>query len=156
MKTNNTLKIGSKITTFSCISLLDGLSVNISQINKPALINFWSTNCFYSTNELVSIDKVKNIYNDKVDFFLINCGDSIEVVKEYLNRNKTKMMLKNLKLQNIFIDYNDYITDLLNITDIPTSIIIDENLMINYTLIGKNKVSKYLSCLNFLTTNKIK
>lgn len=145
------LKAMKKIAPFTCKTLIKESIINITEIKKPILINFWSITCNYSIDEMVNINnKVICNYNDKVLFLFINCGDSIGEINDFVNKNTTKASFKNFIIKNICVDYDDYITSLLGISDIPTSIIIDKELTVRHILIGKNREDKYINCLDSL------
>ena len=155
---NYQLKTMKKIIPFTCRTLINGNSIDLNEVKKPILINFWSITCHYSVDEIVDINnKVIYNYNDKVLFIFINCGDSVDEVNEFINKNLTKLLFKNFITQNICIDYDDYITNLLGISDIPISIILDEKLIIRHLMLGKTKIDKYINYLNDLfDDNKLK
>ena len=154
MKSCYSLKVGKKIIPFKCKSLIEGENFDLSQIRKPVFALFWCVDCICSLYEMANINnKVINLYKEKVDFLFINCGDNIDDVNEYFNKNRLKMSLIDFKTRYVCVDYFDYITNLINIVDIPTSIIIDENLFIRSILVGKNKVEKYLNCIDNVLSN---
>lgn len=142
------LKINKKIPTFLLYKLKKEKKNAINIENKALFINFWSIECDYCIKEILKITEIIN-KNKDIYFLFINCGNSKEDVNIFLNK-------KNLKL-NVLLDEDDYLTELLDIKNIPTSIIIDKNKYIVNIFIGEQNKMKYISSIkNTLNNTNIK
>ena len=132
------LKIGKKIPSFLFYKLKKEKK-NIQNIeDKIIFINFWSIECDYCIKEIVKIEEIIT-KNKDIYFLFINCGNSKEDVYSFLNK-------KNLKL-NVLLDEDDYLTELLDIKNIPTSIIINKSKNILNIFIGEQNKNKYNSTI---------
>ena len=118
---------------------------NIKNIeNKIIFINFWSIECDYCIREINKIIDIIDKYND-VYFLFINCGNSKDDVISFLKKRKLKI--------NILLDEDDYLTELLDIRNIPTSIIVDKNKKILNIFIGEKNKVKYINTLKNIINN---
>lgn len=146
---NTKLKENTKLPLFTCKAVYTKKILDISRLNNTsALIYFWAVECEYCTHELIKLSSLFNTYKENTEFIYINCGDTEEEIINYITKNSQKIQLNiNNISENIYSDYNDNITTLLNVENIPTTLIIKKNLIINNILIGKNKIEKYKSLI---------
>jgi len=141
------LKIGKKIPSFIFYILKKEKKNTVNIEDKILFINFWSIECDYCIKEILKITEIIN-KNKNTYFLFINCGNSKEDVDYFLNK-------KNLKL-NVLLDEDDYLTELLDIRNIPTSIVIDQNKSIVNIFIGEQNKLKYINSIkNALNNHKV-
>lgn len=146
---NTKLKENTKIQLFTCKAVYTKETLDISLFyNTQILIYFWAIECEYCTSELIKLSTLSNTYKENTKFIYINCGDTEEEIINFITKNSQKLQLNiNNISEKIYSDYNDNITSLLNIENIPTTLIIKKNLIINNILVGKNKIEKYKNLL---------
>ena len=138
------LKIGKTIPSFFYYKLKIEKK-NIKNIeNKIIFLNFWSIECDYCIKEINKIEDIISKFDD-IYFLFINCGDSKEDVINFLNKKKLNI--------NILLDEDDYLTELLDVKNIPTSIIIDKNKNIVNILIGEQNKIKYINYIKNALNN---
>jgi len=141
------LKIGKKIPSFIFYKQKKKKKNTVNIEDKILFINFWSIECDYCIKEILKITEIIN-KNKNTYFLFINCGNSKEDVDYFLNK-------KNLKL-NVLLDEDDYLTELLDIRNIPTSIVIDQNKSIVNIFIGEQNKLKYINSIkNALNNHKV-
>lgn len=109
---------------------LDGQAVALSEFRgKPLLLNFWATWCPPCRAEMPYIQQVYDEWSDKgLVVFAINIGESSAKVKEF-------MQISGLSFP-VLLDTDENIANIYTTGDIPTSIFIDGDGIIQDKIIG--------------------
>lgn len=105
-----------------------GNEFDLSKEEKPVLINFWATWCPPCRAEMPGLQKLYDKYSDKIDFIMVNVGESEEEVTKFINENEYTFPIG-------FDSEGKYATA-FKITGIPTTFILDKNKTIKNYLIG--------------------
>ena len=80
------------------------------------LMTFWATWCYYCVEELPMIQRLYDIYKNKIDFILVNCGEDKNTVDAFLKK-------KNFSFQ-VGYDIDNVYTSHYKILGIPRTIIL--------------------------------
>lgn len=122
-------EIGKPIANLSLTSL-DGIEVNISDFHgKVILINSWATWCPPCKAEMPSLEK----------FYRENRAQGFEILA--INAGEPKELISNFKINNlitfpIFVDPDGSKLESFGITNLPTSIVVNQKGIVEYIHIG--------------------
>ena len=105
-------KLPSKILTTQ-----NGEKIDLSKINKPTVLNFWFTSCKPCIDEMPILNKIKNKYQDQVDFIAIT----------YETKDKTIPFFKKHKFDYKQIIGEKEFIEQLGIQEFPKNIFINKN-----------------------------
>jgi len=105
-------KLPSKILTTQ-----NGEKIDLSKINKPTVLNFWFTSCKPCIDEMPILNKIKNKYQDQVDFIAIT----------YEAKDKTIPFFKKHKFDYKQIIGEKEFVEQLGIQAFPKNIFINKN-----------------------------
>ena len=109
--------LNKKLPTFISFSL-NNEKIDLSKLNgKPTLLNFWFTTCLPCIAEMPVLNRIKDKYNDKVNFISITFNDK-KSVEAFLKKH-------NFNFEKI-AGAKEFI-DTLGITHFPKNIFIDKN-----------------------------
>ena len=106
-----------------------GTTFELNKTNKPVFINFWATWCPPCRMEMPGLQSLYEEYRDKVDFVMINLGETRETIEDFLVENE-------LYTFPIGYDVNDTYGLRFGIIGIPTTYIIDKNKVISNYVVG--------------------
>lgn len=106
-----------------------GTTFELNKTNKPVFINFWATWCPPCRMEMPGLQSLYEEYRDKVDFVMINLGETRETIEDFLIENE-------LYTFPIGYDVNDTYGLRFGIIGIPTTYIIDKNKVISNYVVG--------------------
>lgn len=113
-----------------------GNTFDLSKTNKPVLINFWATWCPPCRAEMPGLQNLYEEYGQKMDFVMIDCGETKETVQDFLIENEIYTF-------PIGYDTDDTYGFKFNITSIPTTCIIGKDKKIKNFIIGMRTEEQY-------------
>lgn len=112
------LFLDSKLPEFN-LKDLDGKIFNSSSLlGKPTLIDFWSKGCPGCILEMPELNKLKQKYNDKINFIAVSFDPQDTVIK-FLKKN-------NFNFYHL-VNGGNFAKNTLKITGIPRNIFLDKN-----------------------------
>lgn len=106
-----------------------GADFDLSKSNKPVLMNFWATWCPPCRMEMPGLQSLYEEYSDRVDFVMINLGETKETVQDFLVENEFYTF-------PIGYDTNNYYGNKFVMTSIPTTFIIGKDKKLKNYIIG--------------------
>jgi thiol-disulfide isomerase/thioredoxin len=106
-----------------------GVDFDLSKTNKPVLMNFWATWCPPCRMEMPGLQSLYEEYGDKVDFVMINLGETKETIQDFLVENEYYTF-------PIGYDTNNYYGNKFVMTSIPTTFIIGKDKILRNYIIG--------------------
>ena len=106
-----------------------GADFDLSKSNKPVLMNFWATWCPPCRMEMPGLQSLYEEYSDRVDFVMINLGETKETVQDFLVENEFYTF-------PIGYDTNNYYGNKFVMTSIPTTFIISKDKVLKNYIIG--------------------
>lgn len=106
-----------------------GVDFDLSKSNKPVLMNFWATWCPPCRMEMPGLQSLYEEYSDRVDFVMINLGETKETVQDFLVENEFYTF-------PIGYDTNNYYGNKFVMTSIPTTFIIGKDKKLKNYIIG--------------------
>ena len=65
-----------------------GVTFDLSKSKKPALVNFWATWCPPCRIEMPGLQNLYEEFGDKVDFVMINLGETKDTIQDFLVENE--------------------------------------------------------------------
>ena len=134
------LEEGMELTDLS-IETNKGTTFDLNIIDKPVLINFWATWCPPCRMEMPGLQNIYEKYKDRVEFVMINLGETNETISDFLIENETYTF-------PIGYDESGYYGLKYAIVSIPTTIILDKNKIIKHYLVGARDEKEFEECLN--------
>ena len=111
---------GTKAPEFTVFSLNDQLSSLSQRRGKLVYINFFTSWNLYSIEEIKSLDSLKKVFSEKVDFFNISIDEDVDILKSCITDYRLKGDFYHLGI-------NKDIIELYRIVTVPYSVLIDEN-----------------------------
>jgi thiol-disulfide isomerase/thioredoxin len=78
--------LGKKLPSMPLKTLTDR-TIDLSNIAKPMVLNFWGVNCAPCIREMPELNKLKKKYAAKVDFYALTFNRKTEVIK-FLDKHK--------------------------------------------------------------------
>ena len=106
-----------------------GVDFDLSKTSKPVLMNFWATWCPPCRMEMPGLQSLYEEYSDRVDFVMINLGETKETVQDFLVENEFYTF-------PIGYDTNNYYGNKFVMTSIPTTFIIGKDKKLKNYIIG--------------------
>ena len=134
------LKEGMELTDLS-IETNKGKMFDLNFIDKPVLINFWATWCPPCRMEMPGLQNIYEKYRDKVEFVMINLGETNETISDFLVENEIYTF-------PIGYDQSGYYGLKYSIVSIPTTVILDKNKIIKHYLVGAREEKQFEECLD--------
>lgn len=113
-----------------------GTVFDLSKTDKPALINFWATWCPPCRAEMPSFQNLYEEYGSKINFVMIDSGESKETIQDFLVENEVYTF-------PIGYDSDDTYGFKFNIMAIPTTYIIGKDKKIKNIIVGMRTESQY-------------
>ena len=113
-----------------------GNAFDLSKTNKPVLINFWATWCPPCRAEMPGLQNLYEEFGQKMDFVMIDCGETKETVQDFLIENEIYTF-------PIGYDTDNTYGFKFNITSIPTTCIVGKDKIINNFIIGMRTEEQY-------------
>ncbi len=121
-------KIGSRAPGFTMIGA-DGNSLNLYDLDRPVLLNFWNSGCKPCRDEMPLLQRVYDERRDEGLMLLaVNIGQSPAWIRSFTEDN-------NLHIPILF-DVNATIARQYQIRYLPTSFFIDADLIVQEMVIG--------------------
>ena len=103
--------------TSKILTTINGEKIDLSKIDKPTVLNFWFTSCKPCIDEMPILNKIKNKYQDKVDFIAITYEPGDKTIPFF---KKHKFDYKQIIGEKEFVEH-------LGIQAFPKNIFIDKN-----------------------------
>lgn len=113
-----------------------GSKFDLSKAEKPVLINFWATWCPPCRGEMPGLQSLYEEYQSKIDFVMINIGETKETVEEFLKENKIYTF-------PIGYDSDMALANSFKIMSIPTTFIVGKDKKIKNFIIGARAESDF-------------
>ena len=109
---------------------------NLFETEKPVLINFWATWCPPCREEMPGLQDLYEQYGKKIDFMMINLGESKATVQDFLIESE------KFTFPVAYDIINDYGYK-FNIMAIPTTILIGKDKVIKKYLLGARSKEQF-------------
>ena len=121
--------VDQHITDFK-FKLLDGSEDSIlKNRGKVILLNFWAIWCHPCKIEMPDIEELKSMMkNEDFRVLTVNYGDSPQKVRNYFDKNSYTF--------DVILDYDKKFSEIMRITGLPTTVIIDKNGKIRGKIMG--------------------
>ena len=113
-----------------------GTTFDLSKTDKPALLNFWATWCPPCRAEMPGLQNLYEEYGNKIDFVMVDLGESKEAVEDFLVENEIYTF-------PIAYDIDNTYGFKFNITGIPTTYIIGKDKKIKNLIVGMRTDKQY-------------
>jgi cytochrome c biogenesis protein CcmG, thiol:disulfide interchange protein DsbE len=110
--------LNKKLPKFSLKSFNGTMFSSNQLLGKPTLITFWGTGCRGCIEEMPQLNKLKEKYNDSVNFIAITSEPEV-LVKNFLKIHSFDF--------NHLIEAKTYVRDTLSINQNPMNFFIDKN-----------------------------
>lgn len=123
-----------------------GSTFDLNKATKPVLINFWATWCPPCRMEMSGLQALYEEYRDKVDFVMINLGESKETIQDFLVENE-------LYTFPIGYDETDSYGMKFSIVGIPTTYIIGKDKIIKNCIVGARSEEQFREYLEEVIKN---
>lgn len=117
-----------------------GSTFDLSKIDKPALVNFWATWCPPCRSEMPGLQNLYDSYKDKVDFILIDSGETEEDVNSFISEEGYTFP--------IAYDLDNAYSIKFNITAIPTTYIVGKDKKIKKFFLGATSEEDFKAALD--------
>ena len=141
---DSTFKVDSKIYDLAVGMTMPNVKVDtnkgnvfeLSKTTKPVLINFWATWCPPCRMEMPGLQSLYEEYGDRIDFVMINLGETKETIQDFLVENE---------IYTFPIGYdeaNNY-GDMFSIMAIPTTYIVGKDKVIKNYVIGAREEKQF-------------
>ncbi len=139
----NSLVADGSVVDFT-LKTLDNKEFRLKEVNANAIIlDFWATWCFPCKAQTEILKDIYRDYSNKgVKIISINVGETQEKVKKYVEKNSIPFVQ--------LLDSDQKVSDALQITALPTIIVLDKNKKIvfkNSTLTKRKKIILHLKKL---------
>ena len=119
---------------------------DLDKITKPALINFWATWCPPCRMEMPGLQNLYEKYGDKVDFVMINAGETKETIQDFLVENEIYSF-------PIGYDVEDSYAMKFGIMGIPTTYLVGTDKIIKNYIIGARSEEQFEEYIKNLINN---
>lgn len=113
-----------------------GTTFELSKTDKPVLINFWATWCPPCRAEMPGLQNLYEEYGSKIDFVMVDLGESKETVQDFLVENEIYTF-------PVAYDVDDTYGFKFNITAIPTTFIVGKDKKIKNLIGGMRSEAQY-------------
>lgn len=137
---NYNLSEGMKMPSIK-VETNKGTIFDLSNIDKPVFINFWTTWCPPCREELPFIQNLYEEYAEKMDFILIDLNETKATVQDFLIENEIFTFPIGYDIDGVY-------GDKFNIISIPTTFIIDKDKIIKHYVIGMRTEEQYRKYIN--------
>lgn len=118
------LLLGKKLPEFSLKDLNGETFTSKQLIGKPALINYWSIYCGPCVGEIPDLNKLMDMYADKMNF--------VAIAESACSKGELENFLQKRPFNFKMLTLGDEYKKELKIQAIPVNIFIDENGIIKY------------------------
>ena len=129
------LKVGDSMPNI-VVETNKGTTFDLSKVEKPVLVNFWATWCPPCRAEMPGLQNLYDEYKDKIDFVMINVGETNDDISAFLNENNTYTF-------PIGYDPNTRYAETFKITGIPTTFIVGKDKVIKSYIIGMESENNF-------------
>ena len=129
------LQQGDKMPNIN-VEMNNGNMFELDKTDKPALINFWATWCPPCRMEMPGLQKLYEEYGDKIDFVMINLGETKETINDFLSENKTYTF-------PIGYDLSENLGTKFSIVGIPTTYIVGKDKIIKNYIVGARDENQF-------------
>lgn len=119
--------VGKTAPVFT-LSSLDGKEVQLGNLNKPYVLNFWATWCPPCRDEIPELDQFARKYSGNIQFYAINLQESDVKVAAFFKQNGYNIP--------VLLDKNGTVAQTFRVTSIPTTIVVDSQGIIRYRKTG--------------------
>lgn len=113
-----------------------GVTFDLSKSKKPALINFWATWCPPCRMEMPGLQNLYEEFGDKVDFVMVNLGETKETIQDFLVENEVYTF-------PIGYDEKESYGTKFSIVGIPTTYIIGKDKVLKNYVIGAREEDQF-------------
>lgn len=141
---DSTFKVDSKIYDLAVgmtmpnvkVDTNKGSTFELNKTSKPVLINFWATWCPPCRMEMPGLQSLYEEYGDRIDFVMINLGETKETIQDFLVENE-------LYTFPIGYDETNSYGDMFSIMAIPTTYIVGKDKVIKNYVIGAREERQF-------------
>lgn len=141
---DSTFKVDSKIYDLAVgmtmpnvkVDTNKGSTFELNKTSKPVLINFWATWCPPCRMEMPGLQSLYEEYGDRIDFVMINLGETKETIQDFLVENE-------LYTFPIGYDETNSYGDKFSIMAIPTTYIVGKDKVIKNYVIGAREERQF-------------
>lgn len=113
-----------------------GTTFDLSKTEKPVLINFWATWCSPCRAEMPGLQNLYEEYGNKIDFVMIDLGETKETVQDFLVEN-------GLYTFPVACDIDNTFGFRFNIIGVPTTYIIGKDKILKNLVVGRRTEEQY-------------
>ncbi|MED1646130.1 TlpA disulfide reductase family protein [Brevibacillus agri] len=123
-------KVGFTAPYFSLLSMDNGTFQINGNRDKPVVVNFWASWCGPCRQEAPDLKAVYEKYRDRLDFYAVNmtANDDLEAAKAFVKEFDLPFP--------ILLDRRGEISDMYQVSSIPTTYFIDKHGIIRQKIIG--------------------
>lgn len=93
-------------------------NIQDSLIEKPILLEFWASWCKGCISTIPKLNKLAEMYSNRMTFISVNSYESLETIKDFLQRKEVKSI--------VYHDKDQALKNAFNIHVIPIAILIDK------------------------------
>lgn len=123
-----------------------GVAFDLNKTKKPVLINFWATWCPPCRMEMPGLQNLYEEFGDKVDFVMINLGETKDTIQDFLVENEVYTF-------PIGYDETDSYGMKFSIVGIPTTYIIGKDKIIKNYIVGARDEDQFREYLEEVIKN---
>ena len=121
----------------------DNILSNIHTHNKNYIfVTFWASWCRFCVEELPTIQKLFETFNDKIDFAMVNCGENKDYICAFLKEGGYSFP--------VVYDTNGILTNYYNVKGIPRTLILDKYNSIYKDFVGSKSFEEWKSIISAL------
>ena len=113
-----------------------GVTFDLSKSKKPVLINFWATWCPPCRIEMPGLQNLYEEFGDKVDFVMINLGETKDTIQDFLVENEVYTF-------RIGYDEANSYGMKFSIIGIPTTCIVGRDKILKNYIIGAREEDQF-------------
>jgi len=135
------IKVGQTLNGFT-LNNLQGSSVLVGETDKIIVIHFWATWCHPCLEEMPELESFSKRNRNKIQFYAINVQESMKEINDFMTKNQYTM--------TVLLDEDGDATKQFQITDIPTTIIVNKHGMIKYRKPGSMTMNEIEGIVNSL------
>lgn len=123
-----------------------GIAFDLSKTKKPVLINFWATWCPPCRMEMPGLQALYEEFGDKVDFVMINLGETKATIQDFLVENEVYTF-------PIGYDETDSYGMKFSIVGIPTTCIVGKDKILKNYIVGARSEDQFREYLEEVIKN---